>query len=98
MKLWCFVSVLSFFATRLSGFLVCILWSCFLFVVCLEFCFSCFLIPRKKDTENGHSKNQKKKNAEKRDNIFSVSAVVFANSVPICWGWVETNAFLLKTV
>ena len=50
------------------------------FVVFLNFL--CFFHPSKKD-KIGHSKN---KNAEKW-NIFSVSAVVFTNSVPNFFGW-----------
>ena len=72
-----------FFVTRLSGLLVCILWSFFLFCFLL-FCFEfCFFIPLKKDPPKkpDTAKTQKSKNAEKPDNKKTVSAVVFTNSV-----------------
>ena len=52
--------LLSFFVTRLSGFIVCILCSCFFFC-CFVFncCVFCLFIPVKQGT--GHSKNKKQK-------------------------------------
>ena len=76
-----------FFVTRLSGLIVCILWSFFLFCffVVLFWILSFFVVfiplkkgpPKKPDT----AKTQKSKNAEKPDKKKSVSAVVFTDSV-----------------
>ena len=57
--------VCFFFATRLSGFIVCILWSCFLFVVLFSMLVSfLFFIPLKKgqktDTPKRKNKMQKR--------------------------------------
>ena len=71
--LFCFCVVV--FVTRLSGLLVCILWSFFLFcflLFCFEFVFFLFFfIPLKKDPpqNRGQEKNPKSKNAEKKDKI-----------------------------
>ena len=81
--LFCFCVVV--FVTRLSGLLVCILWSFFLFcffVVLFWLCLFCFSFlskktPKKPDT----AKTQESKNAEKTDKQNSVSAVVFTNSI-----------------
>ena len=62
----CLCCLLSFFVTRLSGFLVCILWSCFLFCCFgLNVVFLCFFSPLKKghketDTANPPQKCRKK--------------------------------------
>ena len=84
--LFCFC-VVVFFVTRLSGLLICILWSFLLFcflLFCFEFCLFLFFHssqkktpPKKPDT----AKTPKSKNAEKPDKK-KVSAVVFTNSVP----------------
>ena len=71
----------SFFVAGLSGFVLCILWSCFRFC-CFVFKFLFLLhcsqeITKKADT----AKTQKSKNPPKKTDIFSVSAVVFTNSV-----------------
>ena len=66
-----------FCVTRLSDFLVCILWSCFLFVVLFWF----FIRLKRKDTKNRHTKTPKTKMQKKR-HIFSARAVVFTNRVP----------------
>ena len=100
MKLYCLcVCVVS----KLSGFFVCIVWSCFLFVVMfwiLVFVFF-ILLKRKghKKTDTAKTKNTK---MQKRT-IFSVSAVVFTRSVPIfrggpknatnCWKHYENSGF-----
>ena len=55
------------FVTRLSGLLVCILWSFFLFLFfffVLNFVFS--FLSKKDPQKTGHSKNPKSKNAEKK--------------------------------
>ena len=76
-----------FFVTRLSGLLVCILWSFFIFcflLFCFEFClFFVVFIPLKKGPPKkpDTAKTQKSKNAEKPDKKKSVSAVVFTDSV-----------------
>ena len=82
-----FVSVvLCFFVTRLSGLLICILWSFFLFCFfccfVLNLVFFCFFIPPKKrpPKKPDTAKTQKSKNAEKPDKK-KVSAIVFTNSV-----------------
>ena len=79
-----------FFVTRLSGFLVCILWSFFLFCFLL-FCLIFFVVfiplkkgpPKKPDT----AKTQKNKNAEKPDKKNKLaqlcSQIVFLNFL----GW-----------
>ena len=79
--------MLLFFVTRLSGLLVCILWSFFLFCLllfCFELClfFSFFFIHLKKKTpkKTGHSKNPKKQKCRKTGQK-TVSVVVFTNSV-----------------
>ena len=79
--------VTFFFKTGLSRFVVCILWFSFLFCCfVLKFVFSCFSFLSKK-TQNGHSENQKKQNAEKNGQTKkTISAIVFTNSVPIFWG------------
>ena len=70
------------FVTKLSGLLVCILWSffffCFLF--CFEFVFVFHSSQKKTPQKTGHSKNPKKQKCWKTDKK-SVSAVVFTNSV-----------------
>ena len=70
-----------FFEAGLSGFVVCILWSSFLFCCfVLSFVFLSFL---SKIWQTQTQQNDKKKqNAEKKQIYFSVSAVVFTNSVP----------------
>ena len=81
----CLCSLAFFFVTGLSGFVVCILRSCFLFLL---FCFDffAFFIPLNKTTKGWTlQKHNKNKNAEKRG-IFSVSAVVFPNSDPNSFG------------
>ena len=75
-----------FFVTRLSGLIVCILWSFFLFcflLFCFEFCLHFVLFiplkkrpPKKPDTAKTPKKQKCRKGPEK-----TVSAVVFANSV-----------------
>ena len=84
--LFCFC-VVVFFVTRLSGLLVCILWSFFLFcfLVVLFWILSFFVFsflskkrpPKKPDT----AKTQKSKNAEKKDSEKKNIAIVFTNSV-----------------
>ena len=69
-----------FFVTRLSGFLVCILWSYFL-SCCFVLIVFLFSFPLKR-TKTGHSNPPPKKNIAEKRVSFSVSAVVFANSVP----------------
>ena len=82
--LFCFCVV---FVTRLSGLLVCILWSFFLFcflLFVLNFVFFVFSFLSKKDPQKTrHSKNPKKQKCRKKtDQKKSVSAVAFTNSVP----------------
>ena len=76
--------LLSFFVARLCGFLVCILWSCFFFVVMCSFLFS-FLKKRRK---NGHNKKTKNKNAEKRKNQL---AKLYSQIVSIFFGGGEVG-------
>ena len=85
-NLYYFVSMLLFYVTRLSGILVCTLWSFFFFCFCcfvLNLFFFVFFIPLKKDPPKNRTR-QKPKNAKmqkKRTKKKSVSAVVFTNSV-----------------
>ena len=81
-ELICIILFLCCFVTRLSGLLVCILWSFFLFCFCcfvLNFVF--FYSSQKKTTKKTDTaKSQKSKKAEKPEKK-TVSAVVFTNSV-----------------
>ena len=86
-----------FFVTRLSGLLVCILWSFFLV------CFCCFVLnsvffsclskktPQKNRTQQKPKKATMQKNRQKK-----VSAVVFTNSVLQFFGVGLKFSFLLK--
>ena len=75
-----------------------------LFASCGLLSFCCFVLnfvlslsSQKKTPKNGHSKNQKNKNAEKKDKQRkSVSAVVFTNSVPNFGGWATKCDFCWK--
>ena len=91
-----FVGVVCFlFVTRPSGCLVCILWLCFLSVVL--FWIFVFHFSQKRP-KNGHSKNPQKSKMQKKETIlFSVSAVVFTDSVPFFSGWAKMHV-LLKTL
>ena len=90
--LFCVCVVCFLFVTRLCGFLVCISWSCFFLLFCVQFLFFILL---KKDQKNGHSTNPQtnKKNWKRKK---SVSAVVFTNSVPNFWGWATKLHFCRK--
>ena len=79
MKSCCFMSVLSVFFNK-TNWLYCLhlvvlcLLCCFVFIVC------CFFSPlHKKRTQQ---KPENKKKQKKGTTFFSVSAVVFTNSVP----------------
>ena len=90
-----FCLVFPLFVTGLSGIVVCILWSSFLFCILfgiLFFLFFSFL--SKNDQKPDTAKTQKCKHAEN----ISVSAVVFTSSVPNFLGWAKTCRFLLKTL
>ena len=86
MKLHCFVSVLSafFFSYKTKWFLVCILWSCFLF--CVQCLFVFFHSFQKTTNKKGHSNPlpppKKNKMQTKEGQKRSVSAVVFTNTFP----------------
>ena len=62
--LFCVCVVCFLFVTRLSGFLGCILWSCFCFC-CFVFKF-CHFHSCQKRNKNGHSRNPTKTNMQKR--------------------------------
>ena len=52
----------------------------------LKFCLFCFHSYQNKKAKNGHGKNLPNQKYRKTpQNVFSVSAVVFTNSVPISW-------------
>ena len=77
----CLCCLLSFFATRLGGFLVWILWSYLLFVVLFWFLLFHSSLSKKAKTDTAKAKNKRK-----TPNFCSVSAVVFTKSVPNLWG------------
>ena len=83
-----------FSATRLGGYLVCILWSCLFSLFVLIF------IPlKRRQQKTDTAKTKKKQIAEKNapNGLFAVSAVVFTNSVPIFGGGLK-NEDVLKTL
>ena len=86
MTLECFMCVLSFSLfenTRLDCFLVWILLS--LVLVCFQLS---FVFVFHSYQNHGHGQNLENQKCRKTSqNVSSVSAVVFTNSVPIFWGW-----------
>ena len=96
--LFCFCVVV---VTRLSGLLVCILWSFFLFCVllfCFEFVFFCFCIAPKKTQKTGQQKPPKTNMQKKRTKqIYQLaqlcSQIVFFNF----WGGLKIFIVWLKT-
>ena len=88
-----------FFVTRLSGLLVCILWSFFLFCFCcfvLNFTFFSFLSKKRTPKKPDTAKTQKSKNAEKNRTKKSSwrSQIVFF----IFGGGLKIFMFGLKTL
>ena len=76
------------FVTRLSGLLICILWSfflfCFLLLFCFEFClflFFSFLSKKKTPPKNRTRQKPKKAKMQKNRTKEKVSAIGFTNSV-----------------
>ena len=91
MKLECFcVCVCCLFVfqnTRLVAYLDLVFW--FLFVClffCFLICFGLFFLARNNPRKTGHGKKTQSKNARKiAFSLFSVSAIVLTNNVPIFW-------------
>ena len=90
---FCLCCLLVFWTT-LGGFLVCILWSCFLVVVL--FWFVCFLFhSSQRKVKNGHNKNQNKTTMLKNIPFFELaqlcSQIVFLiiggelKNANVCW-------------
>ena len=77
--------MLSFFVIRLSGLLVCILWSCFLFCFFVLFEVACSFFS-KKTKKPDTAKTQKVQKYRKNGQKASVSAVVFTNGGPDSFG------------
>ena len=77
------MSVLSVFLTRLSGFLVCILWSCFFFVVLFSILVFLFLLKKAKKTDR--AKTQKK--SWNKGTSFQLAQLCSQIVFLIFWGW-----------
>ena len=99
MKLHCFVSVLSafFFVNKTkSGFLVCILWSCFLFgCFVFNFCFL-FFIPFQKKTQKPDTAKTKKQKCRKKDKKIQLAQLCSQIVFLIFWGWATKCYFCWK--
>ena len=107
MNLYCFVSLLSaflFFVTRLSGFLVCILWSCFLFCCFgLNVVFLCFFSPLKKghketDTANPPPPPPQKKRQKEGTLCFQFAQLCSRIMFLIFWCGLKMLNFAESTI
>ena len=83
--LFCVCVVCFLFVTRVSGFLVCVLWSCFIsccFV--LKLCLCLFFIPLK--NKNGYGKQTRNKMLKKNKAYFQLVQLC-SQTMFLFWGW-----------